>query len=116
MIVANRNDIRAGAIERPMNESLFVRAEPAQVDGRAVEIEFEDIFLGDEAGRAGPRHEISLRIFRIADRDVTEGVDQLQVCNDAIRDYQLRDGLARIQRQIPPGAKVAQTAGDFAWR
>ena len=74
-----------------MNEALGVDRAVGAVEPVAVEIELDDVVLGDEAGAPRARQEITSGILRMANADVAEGIDHALVAEDAVRHHEIAD-------------------------
>src|SRR5205807_2618365 len=62
----------------------------------AVQVELDDVVLGDQAGTARARQEIARGVVGMTDADVTEGVHDAFVCEDSVRHHQVADRCRHI--------------------
>ena len=65
--------------------------QPVRVDGPAIEIEFQNIFLGDEVGRQTTRHQKAVGIAVVPDRNVAPAVEQAVIRKNAAGSDQILD-------------------------
>jgi len=74
-----------------VDESLGIDRAAGAVEPVAVEIELDDVVLGDKAGAPRARQEITSGILWMANADVAEGVDHALVAEDAVRHHEIAD-------------------------
>ena len=75
MIVDHGMHIGTLFVDRAMDEPFAIGRAVLQIDRLAIELEFHEIVAGNQFRRAGPRHEITFRIVRRTNADMTKGID-----------------------------------------
>ena len=68
-----------------------------RIDRPAVQVEFQNIFLGDEVGRQAARHQKTVGIAIVPDRHVAPAIEQAVIREDASGSDQILDQF-RIRR------------------
>src|SRR5262249_17044808 len=89
-------DVRPGAIDLGVDETLLIDRAAATINGIAVEIEFHDVVGGDAPRRLRLGNQKMIRPRRMPHADVAVSVDDALVIEDAVgRDEVLDQALAR---------------------
>ena len=113
MAVHHRIDVRPRLVDLAVDEALAVEqlAVVLGIDGLAVEIEHEDIGRGHRFRRDRARHQIAMRIARIAHADMTEGIEHVEPRQRAVGGDEVVDQFA-IEAKFPDARRRGGT--DFA--
>src|SRR5262245_59293814 len=94
--MAHRHHIGPRLVNAAMNEALRVDRAIRVVEPVAVEVELDDVLLGDQTGAARAGQEVAACILGISNADVTEGVDHSFVAEDPVRHHQVANGRLRV--------------------
>ena len=89
--VHDRDHVRPRPIHFAVDEALEIDGAAAGVERVAVEIVFDDVGRGDEAGRHVARQEKAVRVLVVADADMAERVEHALLEQDAVGDRQVLD-------------------------
>src|SRR5258708_13116289 len=99
-------DVRPGAIDLRVDETLLIDRAAATIDGVAVEIEFHDVVGGDRPGRLRLGNQEMIRPRRMPHADVAVTVDDGLVREEGVgREEGLDQALGR-RRIAAPGRRL----------
>ena len=92
--------VRPRLVDLAVDEALEEHAAAALVDGIAIEIELHDVGGGDVRRRHRARHQVAVRIGRVADADMAKGVEHALIGQNAVRRDEIVDqcGIDRAAR------------------
>jgi ABC-type phosphonate transport system ATPase subunit len=91
MRMHDRMDIRPRFVDGGMDEALKIQRALLVAHRLAIEPEFDDIVTLDQLGRHRARQKEMLRVVRIADADMTVGIDHLLAREDSVGDDEVLD-------------------------
>ena len=86
-------DIGARLIHRAMDESLDVRRRRMLAHGRAVDQELHDVARFHQFRAARTRQQVTIRMQRMTDTDVTIGIEHAFVGEDPVGDNDIVNAL-----------------------
>ena len=100
MAVDYRIHVRPHLVDFAVDEALQEHAAAVLVDGIGIEVELHDVGSRHVRGRHRARDQIAIRIGRMADADMTIGIEHPLVGEDMVRCDEIRDrcGIDRTAR------------------
>src|SRR5688500_13243743 len=89
VVVADRQHIRPGLVDRPVNGSLGVRRLLVAADLLSLQREALQVRLRGERGRQRARDQVVPRLLRMANTGVPEGIEYTLAREDPVADDEL---------------------------
>ena len=98
-------------------DKAFEKQRPVlSVDRVGIEIVFHDVRRSDQSRRERTRHQITLRVVRIAHADVAEPVEHTFIGKNMVSRYKIFDNRHSLTRKLLPGflpLRQRVGAGEF---
>lgn len=89
MVVANGLHFWPRLKDAGVNEPLAVWAASIALQLLAFQVVRLEVVLGNQLRRAGPRHDVAVRMLRMANAHMTEGVEDAMMRQDAVGNDEL---------------------------
>ncbi len=102
VVVHHRHHVRASLVDRAVNEALRIGLAGIVADDVARMGELGDVDQFDAIGSASARHQEVVRIFRMADRHVAEGIHYVVVGEHLVRRDEIFLELFQFGHARPP--------------